>query len=252
MGKRTLRDLYIVGKPVTLDDGDGEPVDVFIRKMNDARHAEAMKRAGAAKSRMKAALKDENSPEYLAILESIDEFGREGCITYLLQDFQYTKERVIEAEVGAREEWDDENYLEGLQQAWMDGLNDEYAKDPEHVDAKRTFDELKRFADDCEKEMEGRLEAFKKDLDTKTDEQLEKMVVAKYGEVRTASAWLQEFRRCEIWLSTFEPDKRTLAMEDRSVIDDLEPNVISQLMDAIEEITVEGTEGKESQDSPTS
>lgn len=249
---RSLRDLFIVGKPLVLDDGAGEPVNLFIRKMNDTRHSEAMKRAGAAKSRMKAALKDETSNEYLSIQESIEEFGREGLIAYLLSDFRFTKERPVEAEVAAQDEWAEDNYLQGLQEAWMGGHDDAYAKDPEDVEAKRTFDELKRFAEAVEKEVDARVEAFRKDLETKSDEQLEKMVIGKYGEVRMASAWLQEFRKCEIWLSTFQEDKVTLAMPERADVDVLETETVAKIMEALEEITVEGTEGKDSPESPTS
>lgn len=249
---RSLRDLFITGKPLTLDDGQGEPIELFIRKMNDARHSEAMRRASAAKSRIKAALNDDLSTEYMSIAETVEEFGREGCIAYLTQDFKFGRERVVEAELAYQDEWNDDDYLSGLREAWIEGHNDLYAKDPEDVEAKRTFDEMKRFSDQVETEVEGQVEAFAKDLEGKTDEQLEKMVIEKYGEVRMATAWMEEFRKCEVWLSTFEPDRQTLALEDRSDVDVLEVETIRSIMDAIEALTVDGTEGKDSLDSTTS
>jgi hypothetical protein len=252
MAKRTLRDLYVVGKPLKIDDGQGPAIEVYVRKMNDVRHQEAMRRASAAKARAKSVLKDEASDEYQEILEMIQEFGREGNITYLIEDFRYGKEAAVEAELAAEDEWSTDGYLEGLRDAWIDGLDDEYAKDPEHTEAARVFAELKRFEQQAVKELEGRIEAFRTDLETKSNEQLEKMVVAKYAEVRAAHAWLAEFRRCEIWLSTFLPDKRTLAMEHRKDVDDLEPGVVATLMTEIESLSVDNQEGKDSPQSPTS
>ena len=65
-GERQLAE--VVGARPGLE-GIGVAVDVYIKKMNDARHDKAMKKASAAKSKMRSLLKDEDSDEYQAIHE---------------------------------------------------------------------------------------------------------------------------------------------------------------------------------------
>lgn len=251
--KRRLTDLFVVGRPLKINDGEVdpetgepyEPIEVYVRKLNAIEHETALRRANAARSAKAAVKNQENSDEYMVNWEAVEEYSRDGLISYLLQDFRSNREPLIEAELADDEEWSKNNYLLGLQESWLDGLKDRYAEDPTDAEALRVFEEMKRFNDALDAEINAEVEAKKADLESKSDLALQKQVFEKLMSMQASIAWLTEYRKCEVWLCTRLPDKKTKYFESREEVDEVPPEVFTQIADAYREISVEPTEGKD-------
>jgi hypothetical protein len=252
--RRRLTDLYIVGTEVVFDDGQGDPITVFLRKLGPVEHETALKRANAARSRMAAVKRQPDSDDYLAHYAAVTEFSEEELASYLLEEHRASRAPIVEAELASEGEWAKDGYLDGLHEAWLDGgMKEAYAKDPEDPEAKRVFDELGRFADKVDAEVAAEVEAKRADLEHMDLEKLQQAVFEKYMEVQASLAWLTEYRRCEIWLATRDPkDKKTRYFESRDEVNDLPIEVSQRLMDAYRDISVEPMEGKDSLATDTS
>src|SRR3954469_5704211 len=58
---RRLGDLFVVGREVTFDDGQGAPISVYVRKLNTSEHERALRRANSERSKVLAAKTDKDS-----------------------------------------------------------------------------------------------------------------------------------------------------------------------------------------------
>ncbi len=99
------------------------------------------------------------------------------------------------------------DHRNGLRDAWdppdnSPGLRERYAVDPEDVEAKRVFDELKRF----QAVVDERIAPYRQMAEERraglSQDQLYSLVVDKILEERAELAWSEEFRRCQIWKGT--------------------------------------------------
>lgn len=234
---RRLTDLYLVGEPLVIDDGSGDPIEVFIRKLNPVDHEKAMSRANSARSRAAANQRDPESDGYQEVMGTLLDFDKEALMAYLLEDARVSKQAVVEAERAADEEWSKDDYLAGLQQVDLETVDDE--------EKTRITTELDRFYKGVSDELDKRAEDLKADLELKDTEGLRKMVFDKLYEVHISMAWMTEFRRCEMWLATREPDKKTYYFRDRSEIDELPLEVFILLQSAYRNLSVDPLEGKD-------
>jgi hypothetical protein len=249
--KRRLSDLYRRGKEVTFDDGEGAPIVVYLKKLNDIDHGRAVRRANAARSRVLCRT-DEFSEIYDSVTAEIFDLTVEDLVDELTNDDVARKNAVIEAQHAALEEWADESYLQGLQDSWEEDLYAVWVKDPEDPEAKRVFEELKRFAAEVDEELEAYGAQMRADWESKSEEALREEVIQRRIKQLGDVAWLQEFRRCEVWLSLYEADKTTRYFQARDEVDDLSPAVLIRLVREYQEIAVDPLEGKDSAASPDS
>jgi len=243
---KRLADLYITGKEVHIDDGVNKPVVVYVRKLNSVDHDKAIKRANAARSRVLAVRGTPESDAYDDLMGTARLLSREEVVDFLLQEHRQDRLPVIEAEMAAEDEWAKDEYLTGLRDAWEGGLNDTYAKAPEDEEAKRVFGEMQRFNKAVAGILDDAVASFEADLDQRSDEDLRREIFDKTLETQGNIAWVQEFRRCEVWLGVREPDKKTRVFVEREEIDELSEEVFATLLRAYSEIGVEPQEGKES------
>lgn len=250
--RRRLQDLYITGKAMSFDDGQGEAVSVYLRKLNPVEHETAMRRANAARSRTLSIKATPESDDYQDLYSTVVDFDREGLFLYLVEDEKLARAGAIEAELGADEEWSKDDYLEGLRDAWEDKLKEVWASNKEEPEAARVWGELNRFNNAVNKQITGVAADFALGLEDRSDEALRQMVLDKFLTVRASLAWLTEYRRCEVWLATREMDKKTRVFKERDEVDDLPLEVYQGLADAYREMATEPTEGKESAGEGTS
>lgn len=242
--KRKLSDLYVVGKELVLDDGKGEPITVWIQKLNPIEHERAMRRAGSARSRV---LSGKDSIETEIATDEAAEYGRDGWIEYLASDALGRRMGVIEAELAAEEEWSKDNYLQGLKDQWETDAQQVLIDDPEDPQALNVREQLKRFTDEVQKRIDGEREQYIKDFEAKPDEDLERRVVDRLISTRADLAWLTEFRRSEVWLSVRDPeDHRKYLFEEREDVDALSQKTLIELMTTYQDLAVEPLEGKSS------
>lgn len=251
MAKRRLTDLFVVGKEVVVDDGSGA-VTVYMKKLNPVDHDKALKRANAERSKIMSIRKSPGSEEYEAQWSAVLDYDIDDLIEYLVQDFRSQREQVVHAEMAAEEEWSKDSYLDGLEEAWREGLDKKYASDPEDPDALRVYNEIDRFEKAVEEEINKEVENKRLDFKSMGEEKLREEVFDKFLSLQASLAWVSEYRRSEVWLATKETDKKTPYFTSRSEIDDLAGEVFRQLSNAYQNLAVEPLEGKDSQGTDTS
>lgn len=250
MARRRLTDLYKVGKMVTLNDDTGEdPVEVYIRKITPLEQDNCLKRANAARSTTLALRNKPDSDEYQNQLVDVQEMDLDSKINALIAEPLAKIRMAREAELaGADEsEWAKDDYLDGLQESWNNGMQQAYQDDPEDPDAKRVFLELKRFTDEVDKIMEGEQEALKRDWASLPIDEIDRRMVNKMLEVDADGAWLREFRACELFHAVRDPeDPKHKYFESKDEIEELDLKVRIQLYGEYQSLTVDTAEGKDS------
>jgi hypothetical protein len=249
--KRRLEDLYVVGRDLVVDDGQGQ-VAVWLQKLNPLEHEKAIRKAGAAKARGLMVRNDPDSEGWQEAYADVEDLGpREEIIEYLIVEDVAKTQESAEAELAFTDEWSKEDYLQGLRDAWEDPerpLKDTYAQDPEDPEARRVFLELKRFADTVTSRVEPEMGRLRRDYQDVPDETLRRKATERFIELRAGLAWLREYRYCEIWLATRDPDNHdAYYFPDREAVDRLSPQVYRTLVGAYQELTVEPMEGKGSE-----
>ncbi len=244
---RRLADLYVRGKEVVIDDGEGG-VKVWLQKLNPVEHESAMRNANAQRARALAVKKNVEGAEYQAVMSQVYDLDVDSLIDYLvmpeIQKYQVAREE----ENAAEEEWSKDNYLQGLRDSWNDRLELAYAEDPENVDAKRVFEELQRFDAQVEKLTEGFEDNRRKDYASQAVESLQEKVATQFIEMQADMNWMKEFHRNELYYSVREPDHhKSRYFSSLEELDQLSQEVTIALQTEYRSLVVDVTEGKGSQ-----
>ena len=254
MKKRHLRDLYVRGAVHTVDDGSGEePVTVYLKKLNLTENEEAIRLANAARAGVLAAAEDPDSEAFMASLGEAAEIDRSELVEYLIAEPLSKKRDSIEAEIGANPEWNDNDYLQGLTDAWRGGAAEKFQENPEDEEPKAIFEALRRFSDDVEAVLEGEAEALRHDYDFVSDQDLQLKAAKSLLKARSDMVWVDVYRKAELMLAVRSPeDIKERYFDDLRDLDDLETPVLLDLLRAYREMVVDPQEGKASQETPTS
>ena len=247
---KKLGDLFVRGAEVTVEDGE-DSVTVWVQKLNPLQQEKCLRRANGARAKILSVRKlPDDDLDKLSYYYEADELvqDRDAMLDYLLGEKLATAYQLREAELSAQEEWSEDNYLQGLNDAWQDGLKEEFVRDNDDPEAKRVFDELKRFANLVEAEVEKEREHMIREFDDKSDEDLKQMVYDQVIEAAADLEWLKEFRKSEIFFAVRHPDNHNKPYFDRrEEVDDLEMEAFASLANAFQEIKVDVVEGKDSQ-----
>lgn len=250
--KRRLTDLYIVGQEVVFDDGQGDPVTVYVRKLSPVDHETALRNANAARSRASAVKTEVASDEHEQLKRMVDTYSVEDLVSYLVEDRRQNRKAVIEARVADEEEWSKENYLQGLHDSWNDTLQIRAIESPDDSDVVRVRAELDRYEATVDAELKAETDDLEVELGDRPTEQLRDQVLDKVIDVRSAMAWITEYRRCEVWLSVRELDRKTRYFENRQEVDELPLEIFDRLSATYMAISVDTIEGKGSAETPPS
>lgn len=246
MKNRRLADLYVLGRDLTFDDGQGEPITVYLRKMSPVDQENAMRRANAARARQVSAYRKKESDDFADLLsQAMDMGGKEQLVEFLIAAKLVSYRNAREAELADDDEWSKEGYLQGLYDAWKGGLDRTYALTPEDEEAKRVFDEIKRFTDQVDEHVEEHRRHLSSVYEAYSTADLQENVADELAVMAGDTAWIREFRRTEIWLSTRLPeDHRKLYFESREEVDELPFQVYNRLVEELRQLNVEPMEGK--------
>lgn len=255
--RRRLEDLYVIGREYTAEDGQGEPVTVWLQKMSPLDHEKAIRRAGAAKAKVLLARHDRTHEIWQESYADLTDIGgRDQLIEFIASEEISKLHESAERELEFSEEWTKDDYLEGLRDAWEVGeppLREQYLKDSEDPEARRVFLELKRFADCVKSNVDPEIENLKRDYENASDEELRDKVVDKILDLKSGLAWLQEYRKCEVAYATRELGNHDVYyFQERQAVDRLAPQIFGALSTAYQEMVVEIPEGKESPNTPNS
>jgi hypothetical protein len=255
--QRRLEDLYILGREISVDDGGGDPVVVWLQKLNPMEQEKALRRANALRAQVLMARRNQESEDWQEAYSDLEDIGaRDQLVEYLIADDLAKARESAEAEQSFVEEWHKDGYLQGLRDSWLDPenpLSDVYALDPEDEAARRVFLELKRFDEQVEEKLQPELKRLRKDYEELGDEELHRRAADRLMEMKAGLAWLKEFRACEVWLATRDPENhKHYYFSGRETIDTLAGEVFQQLSDAYQKLIVGVEEGKVSRSITTS
>lgn len=252
MAKRKLSDLYVRGKELTLDDGDGA-VTVWLQKLNPIDHREAIRKADATRAKFITVCRDKDSEEYNQILNAVVGQERALMVTYLVATERLRLGPQKLSEVADEPAWKDENYLNGLQDIWAEELAAKWADDPEDPEAKRVRAELDRYNDEVDKELDSELITYREWLESDTDEELQDKVIACQVKNVAEAAWVDTYYRWEMFFATREAtDHKKRYFESIAEVNELDGGVFAEIAGAIREVTVDPSEGKDSAGTPPS
>lgn len=247
MNARRLTDLYKLGKEIRFnDDEDEEPIIVWLRKLSPIEHEKALRRANSARVITMSQKDHPESEEFQSLLLDVAVLSREQKIASVIAEdvMKRRQARESELEFDEEEEWSKDGYLKGLKDAWDDGMSQRYAEDPEDPEAKKVFEELKRFNSTVDELMEQEEEVMAREFETNSDEDLNIKMAKKLVELEADSAWLREFRRCEIWLSVRTQDRKSYYFENREEVDELSIEIVNRLIEEYQGMITDPTVGK--------
>lgn len=249
---RRLADLYVVGKMVAIDDGQGDPVEVWLQKLNPIDQEKAMRGANAARARFLAIRKDTDSDEYNSLYSQVYDVGDvDQLVEYLIAPELGKLAIARESELAEEDEWANDNYLQGLRDAWegndeTPGLMEVYHRNPEDKEAAAVYAGLKKFMEQVEKSLEGERKALKKEYANRDIERLREDVLVQLIDVQADIEWMKEFRKAEVWLAVREPnDPKKRYFSTREEVDELSLEVQTRLMEAYRSLSVDVVEGKD-------
>lgn len=257
--KRRLEDLYVRGRELSIDDGSGDPVTVWLQKLNPLEHEKAIRRSGAARAQVLLAARDQDSEEWGEAYADVRDLGdRTILVEYLIADDVVKTRDSKEAELSFGEEWTKDNFLQGLRDAWEgdgngSGLKERFAVDPNDEEAHKVFVELKRFSDLVDAEAEPEIERLRRDYADISEQELQDKALGRFIELRAGLAWLREFRHSEAYFATRDiDDHRRYYFTERQQVDVLSPEVFNEISVAYQQLMVESAEGKDSPRTPSS
>lgn len=252
--RRRLTDLYMVGKELTFSDSldennEDDPVTVWINKLSPIEQRDAADQATKARATI---LTIKNSPSLSADrLMYEDQIYDLGIDTRELQIEFLASEKIQEAEISNEEriasedEWSKDQYLKSLQESWNDGLLEKWTDDPEDEDAKKVYDELKRFAEQVIEATKDDRENILAEYDHVSDEEIFKDVVDKIIDAEADFAWMNEFAGWQVYYAVREiDDHKTRYFESREEVACLDNRILTEIVRQYREMTVEGVEGK--------
>lgn len=251
--RRRLNDLYIVGKEVTVDDGSGDPITVYLRKINQVDQEEAVRRSNAARSKILASQKSPDDLFCESLRYQVQALDRDTILDNLAATQVIDQIASIESEVAHEDEWAKDEYLQGLQDAWADGTMAKYVEHPEDEEAKHVFDELTRYNTLVQERVLKVQADTKESFDERDDVSLQELMLKDLLEREGEAAWVKEFRKCQVWLATHDnPRAKERYFTSRKELDDLDVKVYEQLLVAYRDMEVEADQGKSLPPTPDS
>ncbi|QBQ74874.1 hypothetical protein [Caudovirales GX15bay] len=252
--RRRLGDLYVRGQMLEPNDGNGDPVKVWMAKLNDIDRETAVRRANAVRARFLIDADDEDSETFMAAYGEVRKIeNRADLVDFVVAEDVLRARNRIEAEFSTDEDtWGKDDYLQGLLDAWVGdegnvGLSQVLAEDPEDAEAQRVDGELKRYEKQVQSAMEAEISRLKKDWEEVPDETLRRKAAHRLLELNASDQFLREFKRQQLFFSLRDPVQRQIRyFEKVSEVDDLEDELRDFLQDQYNALIVPSAEGKDS------
>jgi hypothetical protein len=249
--RRRLIDLYTTGREVTMtDDGDGDPIVVYLSKLNDLEQKKCVEKSASARAKLLLMQKDRTDPGRDMYKEQLEAFeiadDTESLIRLIAAPQMAEIEQSIESRVAHEDIWTKNGLLDALREAWEGGLEDEFLKDMEHPDAKRVHGELLKFAQQVEEEVQAAYEDIAHSLRQRPHDDLMDEAVDRLLEVEGNARWIEEYVRWRLFYAVRDPENhRVKYFESRDEVDLLDSRVVDYLNELYEAMSVGGLEGKD-------
>lgn len=254
---RTITDLHARGKEVNLADED-EPFFVWVCKVGRRDQQDIMERANIARAKHMAlkGYRSGDSEGRMAIDARAEMSGlvdsRESAFPFLVRMEEIRSTDTHSARIAKEEEWSKDDYLEGLKSAWFEtgepdvGLQALWAKNPDDPDAKRVYQELKRFDEIVQGFVDEDKKSYREHLEGLTLQQVRDKVVDELINNEANIVWSDEASRWRTFYGTrLQSDHSKRQFADISEVDELQEEVWNKLRDAHRELLVSVQEGKD-------
>lgn len=254
MKNKHLSELFVRGTLHTITDEQGEgTATVFLKKLNLTESEKAVRKANAARAAIIADSRDPDSEAYGDTLADALETSREALVDFIIREDLAKARETAAAEIAAQPEWDDDNFLQGLNDLWADGLNDQFLEDQDDPEAKRVFEALQRFTNEVEAAVEGTAASLRLDYAEVSDKDLRDRAIKQLLKDRADLQWVDIYRKWELVLAVRHADDHKKKYFDKiEDLEDLEAEVLIGLLRAYRELSVEPAEGKDLPETPSS
>lgn len=243
-----LTDLYVIGKEFVVEGPEGS-ITVWLQKLTPVQQETAFRRAGSQRAKILALARGDEGDldtKQSAISTFYDMYKtREEQINYLVSETLMKVYPAREAEVAARDEWSDDDYLQGLKDSWNEEMFNRFINDSNDQEANKVKDEIQRFQDELNEEIESERKFLVEDLSSYTDSKIVELGCKSLLESSADMAWLTEFRKCELWFGVRNPNTKKQYFSGREEVDELSTEVLGALIKAFAELNVDATEGKD-------
>lgn len=253
--RRRLADLYVRGKEVTFNDGQGDAVKVWIQKLNAIDREACLRRGSAAKARYMTEGDTEDSDLFQSAYAQARDMGadREGLIAIVIAEDLTKQRQKIEAQLTMDEKtWGKDNYIQGLIDAWVGddvnpGLAQTRAEDPDDPEATRVIDEIERFETEVNKKLKAYAGQVYKDWTDVTDDTLWHKAAHRLIELQGGDVLNREFERQQVFYCVRDPgDHRKRYFAQVSEVDDLSEDLLKAIVTHYNSMLVDLSEGKDS------
>lgn len=250
----TLADLYVRGRELEVKDVDQDlTVTVWIQKLNPTRAEKAYRAANAARARVLLSARDEDSDLYVTSKQEVADMDPDNLFDYIFGEDLANQARSLEAQEADKDEWSKEDRLQGLRDAWAGGMEIRYAEDPEDPEAKPVFEEMKRFADGVEQQLEDFSKHLRERFNRMPDEEVRATALDRILKLRSELAWLEEHSRQQVFLSVRKTEDHSKPyFSTRADLDELELEALTQLVSGYRAMEVDYIQGKSSEETPSS
>lgn len=241
LAKKTLQDLFVQGKEHEFTDGE-TTIKIYFKKLNSFEAETSFKKANAAKAKIGAIkFKADDDEDRLSYYAEVYDLGDsvEDLADLVLADTIADTYLKAEQRISEKDKWKKENRLQGLFDAWRDGLSDEYQMDKskESVDV---FEQLQEFSEEVKESADKDLEREKRDLVVKPLDVLQRNLVDKMIDIEANRKWVIEYNKWELYYSARDPEDHSVKIfESREFIDEIDDAFYSQIMTAYKQILVD-------------
>lgn len=235
---QTLENLYTQGKLVDVSPEKDGSVEVWIRRLGPKHHQTAVRKANAERIKFKSLPRD--NEDVLPVVEEVSKMSREDRIDLLIEIEVAPDKEKIEQELSEEEEWSKDDKLQGLMDAWNDGLLEEWLKgegkrseESEHV-----FNEMNRFTEQVNEKVEGRRKSARRQFEDMSDDELFDKVFEILIDREAGLLWLRVFREHQILFGVCEPETKKQMMEDVEEVQNLPIELWQIFLAAFEDLAL--------------
>ena len=254
-----LSDMYKTSTEVTfMPESDAEET-VSVVKLNEPEQATLARKAGAARARAIAELRDPESDLSLELRMVLVGMTEDELISQIIDEDLEQKLLSVHEELAASDEWSTDDYLHGLEEAWNGSADEPGLKvtGADTEEGQRVLNELSRFHTKVGELIAAERADLRAGFEGLDMEFLLDKAYAACVKRKADQVFMDEYVRRRTYMSTrvgsAPEDRRKYYFDSIEDYDDCDEMMIKQrLMKAYAEMAVEGVEGKESPGHPGS
>jgi hypothetical protein len=258
--RRRLGDLYVRGKEVKVDDGAGDPVTIWLQKLNEVERESILRRSNAAKARYLLECEHEEGELFVSTMASVHDYlDHDGMVDVIIaEEVAKTRQRT-EAQMSTDEEgWGKDEKIKALLDEWVGtdeepGLAAKFAEDENDPVALRVKGEIETYEAELEAEVKVEQERLQREYDSTPDMELSRLATREILKRRADEVLMKEWMRQQTFYCVREvDDHRKRYFGTVAEVDDLHDNVREFLERQCNMMFVEPSEGKDLPETPAS